>query len=263
LISLSAMNSEHDLEQIADIYAAMGDVERWQAIEEHFASGPRLSEEVRNHIQIARRVHERMADLEAHRVVLAGVYERVGRAALIVDAERRVYEANAAARRLLDSGNGLTIVSDRLRVVDGEEDAALTCTIGRVTAGDDGARDLGTSLVSVSRPGRRPLSLLVVGCRHRAPMFFDAPRVVLLVFDPDDPSRPDATLLGRLFDLTPREADLAVLLMQGLSVDEAARSLGIALSTARTLLKRVSAKTDTHSQAELLRLLLAAPLPSA
>jgi DNA-binding CsgD family transcriptional regulator len=256
------MDPDRILEQIAEIYAAVGDAKRWRAFEALLASGCDVPQEVRHHIEPARRAHQRMVDLAAHHDVLRGVYERIVPAALVVDRERRLHDANAAARRLLEAESGLAVVDGRVRLAAMDEDEALSLTVARAAAENDGTRELGNSLVSVSRRGQRPLSLLVLGCRHRAPMFFDSPRVLLLVFDADGPSQPNATLLGRLFNLTPREAGLAALLMQGQSIDDAARSLGIALNTARTLLKRVSAKTDTHSQAELLRLLLTAPLPS-
>ena len=61
------------------------------------------------------------------------------------------------------------------------------------------------------------------------------------------------TLLEDLYGLTPREAALALLLMAGLTLEESARKLGVTTNTVRTLLKRVTAKTDSRSQADLVR----------
>ena len=59
------------------------------------------------------------------------------------------------------------------------------------------------------------------------------------------------------YGLTPAEARLALHLSSGLSLDEAAGELGVAVGTVRTRLKQVFAKTGTHRQASLVRLLMA------
>jgi DNA-binding CsgD family transcriptional regulator len=59
------------------------------------------------------------------------------------------------------------------------------------------------------------------------------------------------------FGLTPAEAGLAEALAAGRSLHEYADAAHITCETARWRLKQVLAKTDTHCQAELVRLLLA------
>jgi DNA-binding CsgD family transcriptional regulator len=65
--------------------------------------------------------------------------------------------------------------------------------------------------------------------------------------------------LGRLYGLTESEAQLAALLVGDFTVMQAAEHLGITESTARTVLKRILAKTGTRRQASLVRLLLSGP----
>jgi DNA-binding CsgD family transcriptional regulator len=65
--------------------------------------------------------------------------------------------------------------------------------------------------------------------------------------------------LGRAYGLTTQEARLASLLVGDFTLAQAATQLGITQSTARTVLKRVLAKTGTHRQTSLVRLLLAGP----
>lgn len=59
------------------------------------------------------------------------------------------------------------------------------------------------------------------------------------------------------FHLTPREADVAELLARGADPACIARTLGISLDTVRTHLKHVYRKTNTHSQCDVVRLMLA------
>jgi DNA-binding CsgD family transcriptional regulator len=58
------------------------------------------------------------------------------------------------------------------------------------------------------------------------------------------------------FGLTQVEARLAVMLTDGLALDEIAIHLGVTRTSARTYCKRVLAKTGASRQAELVRLVL-------
>jgi DNA-binding CsgD family transcriptional regulator len=59
-----------------------------------------------------------------------------------------------------------------------------------------------------------------------------------------------------LFELTPAEAKLAMLLARGLSLAEVAAAQTISPHTARAQLKSIFAKTRVSRQAELVRLIL-------
>jgi DNA-binding CsgD family transcriptional regulator len=66
---------------------------------------------------------------------------------------------------------------------------------------------------------------------------------------------PSAQLLQEYFDLTSAEVRLAQSLARGLSLEEAARHLNIKMSTARTQLAAIFAKTDTQRQGKLIAML--------
>jgi len=68
-------------------------------------------------------------------------------------------------------------------------------------------------------------------------------------------SAPQPALLEALFDLTPTEAKVASLLVQGQSVVEIAKAQEVKQNSVRTQLKSVFAKTGVHRQAELVGLL--------
>src|SRR5204863_9003408 len=61
---------------------------------------------------------------------------------------------------------------------------------------------------------------------------------------------PSATRLRALFDLTHAEAKLAQFLSRGDSLEEVAEKLCIKMTTARTQLAAVFAKTETRRQAK-------------
>jgi DNA-binding CsgD family transcriptional regulator len=83
---------------------------------------------------------------------------------------------------------------------------------------------------------------------------------LLKLYDQDLGLEVDAGDLCRLYGLTRGEAALAVLLVRGKSIEDAAAELFISPHTARTHLKRIFMKTDTHRQTELVVRILTAAL---
>jgi DNA-binding CsgD family transcriptional regulator len=70
----------------------------------------------------------------------------------------------------------------------------------------------------------------------------------------------DESVLCKLYGLTRGEAALASILLRGKSIEEAAAELFISPHTARTHLKRIFMKTDTHRQTELVVRIVSAVL---
>jgi DNA-binding CsgD family transcriptional regulator len=84
---------------------------------------------------------------------------------------------------------------------------------------------------------------------------------VLLVLGDLEAARPTPPgQLVDLFGLTPGEARLVGRLLQADSLASAAELNGITIGTARHVLKQVFHKTETHSQAELVKLVLQSPV---
>jgi DNA-binding CsgD family transcriptional regulator len=81
------------------------------------------------------------------------------------------------------------------------------------------------------------------------------PRVGIFITEPDGCPPIDRDALADAFRLTPREAAVADLLASGYDLKEAAQTLAIGIGTARSHLKHVFDKTDTHSRAKLMALL--------
>ena len=68
-------------------------------------------------------------------------------------------------------------------------------------------------------------------------------------------SAPSPAVLESLFDFTQSELSFATVLTEGLTLREAAQKCGLTMSSARTDIARIFAKTGTHRQAELIALL--------
>lgn len=170
----------------------------------------------------------------------------------------REVATNRSADEILDEKDGLRLRDERLHAEDRRHEHALQDAAQKATqTGLGNAADAGDSL-QLSRPsGRRPLQVTVspLGRSTAASWHAERPAAAVFFSDPDriDPIPPRR--LQRLYGLTPAEAALASKLGQGRSLSEAARELGIALSTARKRLQPIFSKTQVPRQSELVRLL--------
>jgi DNA-binding CsgD family transcriptional regulator len=82
------------------------------------------------------------------------------------------------------------------------------------------------------------------------------PSIAVFIRDPQQAAEPPQQVISRLYGLTPTEASLAMLLANGLNLDEAAAELSVSRNTARAHLRAVFAKTGVTRQSGLVRLIL-------
>jgi len=188
------------------------------------------------------------------------VLDRLSGGALIVDAEARVAHANRAAEAILAKADGLGVERDcgapRLRAASPEQTRALRRLIWNAAmsrrdapAGAGGALRLASATSGFLLASVSPL---------RAGLAWDAarrPAALVLTSAPDQDAAPSPEHLRALFGLTPAEAAVAGRIMRGDGTKAAARALRVAPNTVRTHLSRIFEKTETHRQAELVRLL--------
>jgi len=210
-----------------------------------------LLEGLMPHLLRAARLHQVFAQ---HQNVMARL-EKLPIAALLVTEDGHVQFSNRAADDILRINDGLgidrrgclTSTNKRLR-----ETVAAACHAAAgcgVTAGG--------SLLIARASGKRPYGVSVSPVR-RANLFaaVQCPGAVVFVVDPETKREPMAQILRRLYDLTPAEARLASLLVEGKNVNEACVELGIRRTTARTHLQRLSDKLGARRQAEVVSIVL-------
>lgn len=180
------------------------------------------------------------------------VLERLQIGVVLLDGEGQAVFANASAAEMLGvdpGGDG----SARLRQIR----RALVRLTSTLRLGDDAES---SEIVLVRNladgaPVQLIVSKLTGGASH---MGYDVPNAVFLA-DPRRSSGNPLSVLRSLYGLTAGEAKLTLLLAAGRSVEQAALDLGVKVGTARTRLKRVFEKTQTHRQGELIRVVLAGP----
>ena len=209
------------------------------------------------HLQQAVRTQEKLAALTHSAVEMAGAVDVVRHGIVVVASENLVVNLNSAAERIFRADDGLCMRSGRIAATSTHAERELHLAIHNALTGERSAVRTGRSLACVRRSGKRPYVIHVlpsyrrdVDEPHRQPM------ALVLIIDPEDDPVPAAALLRRLYHLTRAEAAVALHLMHGADLREISEQLSISLATVRTHLQRVFDKTDTHRQAELVRLLL-------
>jgi len=207
------------------------------------------------HLQRAMQLRQRLASAEMGKADFRAALDALDKPALMVDRRARVLYANRRAEALI-SGHVLPVSGDgRLSAWKAGETSALHRLVFDTFAGGAGGK------VALHRPDGRPVTLLV-SALHRSHSVLATPSSLILVDDPDQLAarEPDAGLLRAEYRLTNSEVRLVAALLGGAKLRVAAGDLGITFATARTHLASVFQKTEVHSQAELVRLLIKAGL---
>jgi DNA-binding CsgD family transcriptional regulator len=163
---------------------------------------------------------------------------------LLCDPSARVHWLNHSARRLLDTGQPLSLFAQRLR--------------GRSNADTEALK---RELADAERAPSNNVRYLRLGNAHDgvhvAIQSADCPSTLALFLTPArELQHVPQDALVRIFDLTPTEAGLLSALVTGSTVDEYAQQRGVSVGTARMQLKQVLSKTGASRQSELVRLVL-------
>lgn len=209
-------------------------------------------ERVVPHLQRAGRLALRIAEARASSALEA--FDLLRCAGLLLDGAGAVVRMNGRAAALM--GRGLNVLQGALIAQHGPSNAALGRLIGGAVGGRRGGLGPVARPVAVPRlGGGLPLVVHAASLPGAAGDLFQQARAVLLIVDPAEAHPPGDGLLRELYGLTSAEARLARVLADGRDLGEAADGLGVAVSTARTQLKAVFAKTGTRRQAQLAVLL--------
>jgi DNA-binding CsgD family transcriptional regulator len=179
-------------------------------------------------------------------------------AVLIVDGARRPIYANPRAERELARGMVLHLTAGHLRGATERAERAL-----RRALGEEGHRNGGVEASLAGADGEEWL-LFAVGLELQSSSANDRP-TMLVMRAPRESTRRPIAIAARVFGLTPAQVQVLAFLAQGHAPDAIADILGISVSTVRSHLLELFAKSGTSRQGELIArtLSLASPLRPA
>lgn len=210
------------------------------------------------HLTQAVRIQERLETVQSRRRAASGALDRLPLGVFFLDARGRVVEMNSAARKIVESRDGLVIHRGTLAAVDTKAEVQLQRMIFGASAVQSGRLLQHGGAFSLPRAdGRHPLSAMVAPTG--ATGIFPASRLASVVVLVEEPARrataPFDAFTGS-YGLSPAEASLTARLVGGMSVSQAAVAAGIRASTARSHLKKIFAKTGARRQSDLVRRVL-------
>ncbi|MBP0621534.1 helix-turn-helix transcriptional regulator [Cupriavidus consociatus] len=217
-----------------------------------------LLQDLLPHLKRAVDLHAALDLLQSERALYAEAVDRLLVGAIILDEHGKAIRSNDVARRLLQARDGLYLSDGTLHAHCPVESRRFR----KILEDTAQAHALATSRSEVtllSRPAAAtPLSVLVrpIPLSYRTEDKARRPAVAVFIRDPAGSPRNTHASLRKLFHLTPTEIELALLMVDGLTLDEAAVRLGVKKNTVRAHLRGIFAKTGATRQAVLVKMLL-------
>lgn len=172
----------------------------------------------------------------------------------VVDETGNVRLMNKEAERILTENDGLSISQGVITSPVSKLNARLLQGITK--AFDEASHDEILSFPHLS--GGRPYLVLIPA--QRLPPEEKPEAVVLMLIDTEQRATVSSETLVRLYNLTPSETRVALMLIDGKRLDQIAEELDVAQTTVVFHLKNLFRKTETNRQADLIRVLLSVPL---
>lgn len=195
----------------------------------------------------------------------AALLQKLRQPMMLVDNERRITYRNAAAADLLARRELVLELDGTLACRDADSDLDLTVAMRElvlvpISGLGDAEHPLERRVVRLRRRDGRSVAATLLALRPESTMgsFGSAPQALFTVFEPGAPADIDPYLLSMTFDLTPAEARLAAMIVNGRSTEECATHLGVKMSTLRSQLVSIFRKTGATGQADLVRMVLSA-----
>lgn len=177
---------------------------------------------------------------------------------VILSEEGEIIKSNKIADEIIENKDGLLLANNRLKTVfDTDNSKFKTCLKDALTLSFAG-KESAFEVMTVNRKnGQAALSIAV----HSIPAGSwtsggKRPAAAIFIRDTVHKIEGQDEVVRKLFNLTPAEASLAVKIMNGMSLDEAALSSDIKRNTARAHLRSIFSKVDVTRQSDLIRVLL-------
>lgn len=212
------------------------------------------------HLVRANNMRRQLTDAAQLKRGFVEALDGLGRGVLVVDGTGAVRFANLAARRIAETADGFGFANAGITITIARNNVRFRKALADAFIGGGDGLPTGRSL-TVTRPsGKRPFFMQISPFSGRDESLGEpGPLALVMIADPETRPPVRADRLREIFGLTPAEARLAIELASGDSMERIADKLNVKRETARSTLKQVYVKTDTHRQAELVRLLLSLP----
>lgn len=199
---------------------------------------------------------------QTEREVLENAIDQLAMGRLVLDEGGRVLRANAAAQKLLAAKRGISLKNERLHLSSHNDNQAFKQLLDEVMQAHLKREPGFVRAFRLDQQSGNSLGLLLRPMpQAKTSEGFQQPAIAIFISDPDQRREAPAHILVQLFGFTPAESRLALLLANGLTLDESSAELEVSRNTAKSHLSSIFSKTGVTRQTKLVQLILNSVAP--
>ncbi len=223
----------------------------------------RVINEILPHLRRALNIHSEFTHLRLKQDALLKGLDRLVIGLILYDRNAQPVYINPTARAIIDQHPALQLQDGDLILVNPEDGKNLRQTIVHTAEIDPEDSWKQSVAIGITHPDvESPLPLLVTPMHANlitSDLDYEGAKVAVFMTDPNLEQPISIENLVSVYNLTPSEAQVAISLANGHSIDEIANLSNHSAHTIRSQLKSVFRKTGVARQSELIKLLLTGP----
>lgn len=223
----------------------------------------RVINEILPHMNRALKIHSEFTHLRLRQDALLKGLDRLVIGLILYDRYGKSVYINPTAMAIIDSHPALELQEGNLLLINPEDEKNLRKTITDTAAIDPDDSWKQSVAIGITHPEvEAPLPILVTPMHEHlitSDLDYEGAKVAVFLTDPNLQQPISIDSLVSVYSLTPSEAQVAISLANGHSIDQIASQSHHSAHTIRSQLKSVFRKTGVSRQSELLKLLLTGP----
>jgi len=212
-----------------------------------------------SHLRRAMLVRQIVDRYRAEAATLGDTLDGIGPGLFFVNADAHILESNASGRAMLEQGTLMRTLGGRLVLADRDAERALAEILCRFRSGNAGSSVRPASVLLSAHAGEPFVAHvvpLIGGMRRSTGSTYTAVAAVFVQKASFElPSSRE--IIARTYKLTPTELRVLLAIVEVGGVPKVSEAMGVSVSTVKTHLRRLFAKTSTDRQADLVKLVAA------
>lgn len=210
------------------------------------------------HLHRALHLHASLQSVDDVTSGLSALLDRVPMGAVLLNATGDVVHANTRAEKVLGTGSVLSVEGGQLKALETRGNQLLQRLIAAGLTRKGEINDMTLQLRGRSTPDLY-LQITPMDTREpRDPLLPASVRAAVWI-GTCEPSHISPSSLAKLYNLSPTEATLLALLVEGKSSSEITDLRNVSINTVRTQIKTIMNKLGASRQADLVRIVMSGP----
>ncbi|NRB41868.1 MAG: helix-turn-helix transcriptional regulator [Pseudomonadales bacterium] len=237
-------------------------VTRSKALGDFSAAEKNICELMVPHLLQAIELNSHLQHSETERVVLESAIDQMAMGRILLDEKLELIKINQAAQEVLQDKNDISISNNQLQLQEVLQQKAFKQLLQQVLhAYNNNEPGFVKAFKVQCKQGNnlglllRPMPQSISSEGHQKPA------VAIFLSDPNKRRGAPLHILHQLFEFTPAESRLALLLANGLTLDEASDELAVSRNTVKSHLSAIYSKTGVTRQGKLVQLILKSVAP--